>query len=189
MNRSARAHRSTKIPNVKLRPAQRESDIASSPLSSSAAYKQQQNRLAKQRDQLIDDRQDAAHFRQLRDQGHDHGAHLDADFIGTSARPFKGAIISITGLGDVKAALTQYARELGARVEGNLTEDVTHLIADRPGSEKYRYALELGMHIVFEDLLQHSLALRVVEGNLEGFAKEDAVRAALGGRLGTDKRA
>lgn len=148
MNRSARAHRSTKIPNVKLRPAQRESDIASSPLSSSTASKQQQNRLAKRRYQLIDDRQDAAHFRQLRDQGHDHGAHLDADFIGTSARPFKGAIISITGLGDVKAALTQYARELGARVEGNLTEDVTHLIADRPGSEKYRYALELGMHIV-----------------------------------------
>ncbi|KAJ1030374.1 hypothetical protein NDA16_001283 [Ustilago loliicola] len=147
MNRSARAHRSTKIPNVKLRPAQREADI----LSSASSSKQQQNRIAKRRDQLIDDREDAAHFRQLRDEGHDHGAHLDSDFIGTAARPLKGAIISITGLGDVKAALTQYAREQGARVEGNLTEDVTHLIADRPGSEKYRYALELGMRIVSPD--------------------------------------
>ncbi len=54
-------------------------------------------------------------------------------------------------LSESKATLTQYARELGARVEGNLTEDVTHLIADRPGSEKYRFALELGMHIINPD--------------------------------------
>ena len=140
MNRSARAHRSTKIPNVKLRPAQIDSTAAS--LASSF------NKRSRQHDELLDDREDAAHFRQLRDDGYDHGAHLDADFIGTSARPLKGAIISITGLGDVKQSLTQYARELGARVEGNLTEDVTHLIADRPGSQKYRFALELGMHIV-----------------------------------------
>ncbi|SPO19950.1 related to DNA topoisomerase II binding protein [Ustilago trichophora] len=143
MNRSARAHRSTKIPNVKLRPAQRDSGN-----SAASSSKQAQNKRSRQQDELLDDREDAAHFRQLRDDGHDHGAHLDADFIGTSARPLKGAIISITGLGDVKSSLTQYARELGARVEGNLTEDVTHLIADRPGSEKYRFALELGMHIV-----------------------------------------
>ncbi|SPO20864.1 related to DNA topoisomerase II binding protein [Ustilago trichophora] len=143
MNRSARAHRSTKIPNVKLRPAQR--DLGNSTASLS---KQAQNKRSRQQDDLLDDREDAAHFRQLRDDGHDHGAHLDADFIGTSARPLKGAIISITGLSEVKSSLTQYARELGARVEGNLTEDVTHLIADRPGSEKYRFALELGMHIV-----------------------------------------
>ncbi|TKY90521.1 hypothetical protein EX895_000519 [Sporisorium graminicola] len=135
MNRLARAHRSTKIPNVKLRPAQRDSAASST-------------RRSRQQNEILDDREDAAHFRQLRDDGHDHGAHLDADFIGSSARPLKGAIISITGLGDSKATLTQYARELGARVEGNLTEDVTHLIADRPGSEKYRFALELGMHIV-----------------------------------------
>ncbi|CBQ67692.1 related to DNA topoisomerase II binding protein [Sporisorium reilianum SRZ2] len=138
MNRSARAHRSTKIPNVKLRPAQRDSAATSAKRS-------------RQHDELLDDREDAAHFRRLRDDGRDHGAHLDSDFIGSSARPLKGAIISITGLGDTKATLTQYARELGARVEGNLTEDVTHLIADRPGSEKYRFALELGMHIVSPD--------------------------------------
>lgn len=158
MNRSARAHRSTKIPNVKLRPAQKES--ASSLASSS---KQHQNKVARQRNQLIDDREDAAHFRRFRDDGHDQGAHLDADFIGSSAHPLKGAIISITGLGESKAALTQYARELGARVEGNLTEDVTHLIADRPGSEKYRFALDLGMHIVHPDWI-----MRVREAWLQG---------------------
>lgn len=136
MNRSARAHRSTKIPNVKLRPAAQTDSTASS------------SKRSRQQHELLDDRENAAHFRQLRDDGRDHGAHLDADFIGSSAHPLKGAIISITGLGDAKATLTQYARELGARVEGNLTEDVTHLIADRPGSEKYRFALELGMHIV-----------------------------------------
>uniref|UniRef100_V5F340 BRCT domain-containing protein n=1 Tax=Kalmanozyma brasiliensis (strain GHG001) TaxID=1365824 RepID=V5F340_KALBG len=141
MNRSAKAHRSTKIPNVKLRPAQR--GIASAAESSSSSTKR-----SRRRDELLDDREDAAHFRRLRDDGQDHGAHLDADFIGTSAHPLKGAIISITGLSESKASLTQCARELGARVEGNLTEDVTHLIADRPGSEKYRFALELGMHIV-----------------------------------------
>ncbi|KAI3481264.1 hypothetical protein L1887_56481 [Cichorium endivia] len=126
MNRSARAHRSTKIPNVKLRPAQLET-----PDSLASSSKQHQNK--------------------LRDQGYDHGAHVDADFIGSSAHPLKGAVISITGLSEAKAALTQYARELGARVEGNLTEDVTHLIADRPGSQKYRFALDLGMHIVSPD--------------------------------------
>lgn len=141
MNRSAKAHRSTKIPNVKLRPAQR--GTASAAESSSSSSKR-----SRRRDELLDDREDAAHFRRLRDDGQDHGAHLDADFIGTSAHPLKGAIISITGLSESKATLTQHARELGARVEGNLTEDVTHLIADRPGSEKYRFALELGMHIV-----------------------------------------
>ncbi|GAC95611.1 hypothetical protein PHSY_003187 [Pseudozyma hubeiensis SY62] len=141
MNRLARAHRSTKIPNVKLRPAQRGLDDPASSSSSSTKRSRLQ-------DELQDDLEDAAHFRRMRDDGHDHGAHLDADFIGTSARPLKGAIISITGLSEVKATLTQYARELGARVEGNLTEDVTHLIADRPGSEKYRFALQLGMHII-----------------------------------------
>lgn len=145
MNRSARAHRSTKIPNVKLRPAQR--GLAESISASSSSS----NKRSRQQDDLLDDREDAAHFRRLRDDGHDHGAHLDADFIGSSARPLKGAIISITGLSDLKPILTQYARELGARVEGNLTEDVTHLIADRPGSEKYRFALQLGMHIIRPD--------------------------------------
>ncbi|SPO42925.1 related to DNA topoisomerase II binding protein [Moesziomyces antarcticus] len=146
MNRSARAHRSTKIPNVKLRPAHLET-----PDSLASSSKQHQNKVARRRHELIDDREDADHFRQLRDQGHDHGAHVDADFIGSSAHPLKGAVISITGLSEAKAALTQYARELGARVEGNLTEDVTHLVADRPGSQKYRFALDLGMHIVSPD--------------------------------------
>lgn len=146
MNRSARAHRSTKIPNVKLRPAHLET-----PDSLASSSKQHQNKVARRRHELIDDREDADHFRQLRDQGYDHGAHVDADFIGSSAHPLKGAVISITGLSEAKAALTQYARELGARVEGNLTEDVTHLIADRPGSQKYRFALDLGMHIVSPD--------------------------------------
>ncbi|SNX81602.1 related to DNA topoisomerase II binding protein [Melanopsichium pennsylvanicum] len=141
MNRSAKAHRSTKIPNVKLRPAQ----SGSTTPHPNSSYKHKRSR---QSDELLDHREDAAHFRQLRDDGHDQGAHLDADFIGSSAHPLKGAIISITGLVDAKPALTNYARELGARVEANLTEDVTHLIADRPGSEKYRFALELGMHIV-----------------------------------------
>ncbi|EPQ32485.1 uncharacterized protein PFL1_00679 [Pseudozyma flocculosa PF-1] len=146
MNRLSRSHRSTKIPNVKLRPAAAPDTNAST--SSSGPSSSKRSRAHNDaRDHLEDDE----HFRQLRDDGVDRGAHIDADFIGGSARPLRGAIISMTGLGEAKLTLTAYATEMGAQVEGNLTEDVTHLIAERPGSEKYRCALELGMHIVHPD--------------------------------------
>ncbi|PWZ02735.1 hypothetical protein BCV70DRAFT_196983 [Testicularia cyperi] len=148
MNRSARSHRSTKIPNVKLRPAARAGSQAGDGPGESS---QTQRRRLKLRNAAQDDREADEYFRQLRDSGVDRGAHVDADFIGSSSRPLRGAVISLTGLGESKVSLTHYAKELGARVEGNLTEDVTHLIADRPGSEKYRFALELGMHIVSPD--------------------------------------
>lgn len=44
--------------------------------------------------------------------------------------------------------LSSYATAMGARVEGNLTEDATHLIAPMPGSEKYRCAVQLGIPIL-----------------------------------------
>ncbi|PWN49906.1 hypothetical protein IE53DRAFT_122024 [Violaceomyces palustris] len=140
MNRSARSHRSTKVPNVKLRPA-----IPDSAALSTSSKRQ------RHRNSLQDNREDDQHFRSLRDHGIEDGAHDEADFVGPSAKPLAGAVISMTGIGELKPTLAKHASQMGARVEGNLTEDVTHLVARTPGSEKYRCALSLGMHIVRPD--------------------------------------
>ena len=150
MNRSSRSHRSTKIPNVKLRPAAPQASTSTTGSNSKVTKRQRA---------VHNDEEDDAHFRQLHETGVDRGAHVDADFIGGSAQPLRGAIISMTGLGDAKSTLTKYASQMGAQVEGNLTEDVTHLIAEQPGSEKYRCALELGMHILHPDWITECRSL------------------------------
>lgn len=41
-------------------------------------------------------------------------------------------------------------QQLGGEYSGDLTTDATHLIAGTTGSDKYRVAVELGMHVVQE---------------------------------------
>ncbi|KAI8969897.1 hypothetical protein BD414DRAFT_502526 [Trametes punicea] len=56
-------------------------------------------------------------------------------------RPFKGLVLCATGIND-KTSLFKLALELGAQSVSDLTDRVTHLIAEEPGSAKYRCALE-----------------------------------------------
>ncbi|KAL4399717.1 protein kinase activating protein Dpb11 [Malassezia pachydermatis] len=124
-NRWQRTHRSIKIPNVKLRPPTArpptEADLAGA--------------------------EDDAHFRRTRDRGVTSGAHAAADFCGTSTMPLRGVVLSFTGLPDKRELMTM-AEQMGARVTANLTSDVTHLVASRPGSDKYRAAVQFHMHVV-----------------------------------------
>lgn len=131
-NRLQRTHRSTKIPNVKLRPA---------PAASRATERARA------------DAEDDAHFQRLRDRGSTSGAHSAHDFA--TAQPLQGTVLSFTGLPDEKVRactdqreLVEMAEQLGAQVHKNLTSEVTHLVARVPGSEKYRCAIRFPMHVV-----------------------------------------
>jgi hypothetical protein len=52
-----------------------------------------------------------------------------------------------------QTALAHAAYQLGAKVEGNLTESTTHLIALNPLSFKYECALSLGLYILLPQFL------------------------------------
>jgi DNA replication regulator DPB11 len=63
-----------------------------------------------------------------------------------------------------KRALVAYRKELeeiinsnGGEYRGDLSRDVTHLIAHKPTGPKYSYAKDSGMHIVAIEWLQQSL--------------------------------
>ncbi|WFD00978.1 protein kinase activating protein dpb11 [Malassezia yamatoensis] len=137
-NRLQRTHRSTKIPNVKLRPVPHKCSIQESVRAAA---------------------EDDAHFHQLQRTGLDQGAHSAQDFH--SSRPLQGITLSFTGIVEDKVChtklmqqeLVQIAQQLGAKVHRNLTSEVTHLIARKPGSEKYRCAVRFGMHVIRPDWL------------------------------------
>ncbi|WFD45241.1 protein kinase activating protein dpb11 [Malassezia psittaci] len=132
-NRLQRTHRSTKIPNVKLRPVPHNRSIQESVRAAA---------------------EDDAHFHQLQRTGLDQGAHSAQDFH--SSKPLQGITLSFTGIVEDKVChaklmqqeLIQIAEQLGAKVHRNLTSEVTHLIARKPGSEKYRCAVRFGMHVI-----------------------------------------
>lgn len=141
-NRLQRSHRSTKIPNVKLRPA----PLRTAPDEASVAAAE-----------------DDAHFRATRDRGVTHGAHRAADFAADRAlRPLQGIVLSFTGV-EEKRELIDIAEELGATVHADLTSAVTHLIAHTPGSPKYHAAVRFHMHVV-----QPEWVYRVREAWLSG---------------------
>ncbi|KAI0695513.1 hypothetical protein C8T65DRAFT_698690 [Cerioporus squamosus] len=74
-----------------------------------------------------------------------HSSGLDSDDETTNLdicpRPFKGFVLCATGISD-KTSLFKLAIELGAQCVSDLTDRVTHLIAEEAGSPKYRCALE-----------------------------------------------
>lgn len=119
-NRWHKSHRSTKIPNVKLRPAP--------PLKRTHDA----------------EAEDDAHYRKTRATTTAR-AHTHADFVGHA--PLQGVVLCFTGIPD-KHDLIQVAERLGARVCGDLTIEVTHLIALTAGSDKYRAAVQFHMCVV-----------------------------------------
>lgn len=155
-NRLQRTHRSTKIPNAKLRPV----PVARGVSERAAA-----------------DAEDDAHFQRIRNHGATAGAHAPADFA--ASRPLRGTVLSFTGILDDKRELIDIAEALGAAVHRNLTSDVTHLVARQPGSEKYRCAVRCGMHVVRPEWLH-----AVREAWLAGDDVVDTARLADEHRLG-----
>nr|XP_018263947.1 uncharacterized protein I303_03824 [Kwoniella dejecticola CBS 10117]OBR86105.1 hypothetical protein I303_03824 [Kwoniella dejecticola CBS 10117] len=111
MNR--RGHLSTKVPQVKLRPA---------PAGSSRRTKE-------------------ASPINMVDEEIMRRALADAEALRRNSKPWKGITITFTGV-EAKAALTALAKELGATVENALTIHVTHVVAIGYGSAKYLYAVE-----------------------------------------------
>ncbi|KAI0636255.1 hypothetical protein C8Q77DRAFT_1102527 [Trametes polyzona] len=88
-----------------------------------------------------------------------HSSGLDSDEETTHAdlcpRPFKGFVLCATGIND-KTSLFKLALELGAQSVSDLTDRVTHLIAQEPGSAKYRCALENGIPIMHPSWITES---------------------------------
>ncbi|EPS93530.1 hypothetical protein FOMPIDRAFT_101949 [Fomitopsis schrenkii] len=126
MNRR-RTNKSAKVPNVKLRPA---------------APADRANRSRNVTPPLW-----------ARDLGLDSEQEVSA--VDLCPRPFQGVVVCATGIDD-KTSLFKDALELGALVIGDLTDKVTHLIADEPGSAKYRCALENRIPIMHSDWIQES---------------------------------
>jgi DNA replication regulator DPB11 len=81
---------------------------------------------------------------------------LDADF---RLPVFAGLKICITGFDDldVRAELQQRVIENGGDYTGDLTKDVTHLIAARPEGKKYEYASQWQKKVVALEWFQESL--------------------------------
>lgn len=85
-NRLQRTHRSTKIPNVKLRPV---------PVSTASRERQRA------------DAEDDAHFQATRDHGTTRGAHTAQDFL--ASKPLQGVVLSFTGITDEKVRAISHA--------------------------------------------------------------------------------
>ncbi|PLW08538.1 hypothetical protein PCANC_22618 [Puccinia coronata f. sp. avenae] len=63
--------------------------------------------------------------------------------------PLTGCIICLSGISEpIYSQAIAYAEKLGARIEKALTMHTTHLICDRPGSEKYNVALNHSIRIM-----------------------------------------
>ncbi|KAK0544298.1 hypothetical protein OC846_006128 [Tilletia horrida] len=173
MNRSSRVHKSTKIPNVKLRPATSDYHHAG---SSDAAKREAAQRQS--------EREDIEHYRSIRraaagasssrrraisvaasisDDDHedqqattadlqddDEDEDDDEDFGRAQVLPLANVVLCFSSISDDdrRVDLTHCASQLGARIEADLREDVHYLICDRVGSAKYYQAVEHGKFIV-----------------------------------------
>ncbi|KAH9464586.1 hypothetical protein Pst134EB_004113 [Puccinia striiformis f. sp. tritici] len=63
--------------------------------------------------------------------------------------PLTGCVVCLSGISDpVRSQAIAYAEKLGAKIEKALTMDVTHLICDRPGSDKYNVALKHSIRVM-----------------------------------------
>jgi DNA replication regulator DPB11 len=162
MNRSARRHRSTKVPNVKLRPApkKRDEDDENPQFSTSDHdWKAEQDAMKHYTANRIAQaagKRKAVDY-ELSDEGENEDEEMEEEEQESKAddlAPLVGCVICTTGFDETKVDLHECAVALGAKVEGNLTEGTTHLIAERPGSEKYYWAIKLGMPVVKPEWLK-----------------------------------
>ncbi|WWC85363.1 uncharacterized protein L201_000226 [Kwoniella dendrophila CBS 6074] len=119
MNR--RGHLSTKVPQVKLRPA---------PAGPSSRIQREASPINKIDEEIM--------RRALADPEDEESSTAA---LRRNSKPWKGITITFTGV-ENKPALTVLAKELGAVVENALTIHVTHVVAVGHDSAKYLYAVE-----------------------------------------------
>ncbi|KAH8094535.1 hypothetical protein BXZ70DRAFT_1072697 [Cristinia sonorae] len=131
---SYRRNKSAKVPNVKLRPAVPASSASSSNSRNGSSH-------MRRKDSGFDSDDDA-----------DMSTAYSADVC---PRPFKGVLLCATGISD-KTTLFKQAIELGAQSLSDLTDRVTHVIAEVPGSAKYKCALENGIPIMHPSWITES---------------------------------
>ncbi|PCH42583.1 hypothetical protein WOLCODRAFT_137970 [Wolfiporia cocos MD-104 SS10] len=129
-----RTNKSSKVPNVKLRPAAPRRNRPAEPDAS------------------------------VWERAWDHGSEGDmslASVVDLCPRPFRRVVLCATGVDD-KTTLFKQAIELGAQPYNDLTDKVTHLIAAEPGSAKYKCALENRIPIMHPSWIteSHTIWLR-----------------------------
>ncbi|CAO3574220.1 unnamed protein product [Mortierella alpina] len=67
----------------------------------------------------------------------------------STQKPLRGCIVSYTGLSvQEREDVNVKIRAMGGEVSADLTHDITHLIASKAGSEKYKVAFGLGISVV-----------------------------------------
>ncbi|EJD06504.1 uncharacterized protein FOMMEDRAFT_165286 [Fomitiporia mediterranea MF3/22] len=114
-----RGHGSTKVPGVKLRPPDRVRSKTADVSLKNSVYAQSLE----------------AH-------------ELDfTEIIKSCKKPFVGVVVCASGISD-KVNLFHQAVQLGAQTSSDLTDRVTHLICENPGSAKYNYCVEHGIPIL-----------------------------------------
>ncbi|KAF5340459.1 hypothetical protein D9758_013575 [Tetrapyrgos nigripes] len=123
-----RGHKSTKVPNVKLRPAQQgaSSRAIAREITAEGIYAQDS--------QLGSD---------------------DTHIYDTCPRPFQGIVLCATGVPD-KPGVFKQAVELGAATSNPFTDRITHLIALQHGGAKYTCALERKIPILLPSFVTES---------------------------------
>ncbi|THH28236.1 hypothetical protein EUX98_g5958 [Antrodiella citrinella] len=124
-----RRNKSNKVPNVKLRPA------IPAP-SGSSSNSRNGSKQMKRNDSGFDSEGEG-----------DVSAAYSVDIC---PRPFKGVLLCATGINDKQAI------ELGAQSLSDLTDRVTHVIAEVPGSAKYTCALMNGTPIMHPSWITES---------------------------------
>ncbi|WVW83245.1 hypothetical protein I302_105264 [Kwoniella bestiolae CBS 10118] len=130
MNR--RGHLSTKVPQVKLRPA---------PAGSSRKAKEA-SPINKHDEEIL-----------RRAMAHAEDEESSTAALRRNSKPWKGITITFTGV-ENKPALSALAKELGATVENALTIHVTHVVAVGYGSPKYLYAVEHNLPIMLPSWIE-----------------------------------
>ena len=172
MNRgfARRGHLSRKVPNVKIRPPPAEEynqDGSLAECSSRAAQRARED--AEDREA----RKDLLEELDARDAGGSVQIGPD-DQVDLEDRPLAGLIICLTGIEAHRDRFAKYIEDMGGKHERDLTELVTHLIANKPGSQKYKFAAKLGMRLMTSDWIQvmHDRWCRAESFVLEELEKE-----------------
>ncbi|KAH8118085.1 hypothetical protein DFH11DRAFT_1851073 [Phellopilus nigrolimitatus] len=129
-----KGHGSSKVPGVKLRPA--------APTKSSSSSNSNLNSSLKQpawvQPSVADD--------------------VDAsEILKSCKKPFVGVVVCASGVSD-KVNIFQHAVHLGAQTSSDLTDRVTHLIAEAPGSAKYIYCVQHGIPVMQPSWINDSYA-------------------------------
>ncbi|KAF8927114.1 DNA topoisomerase 2-binding protein 1 [Dissophora ornata] len=84
------------------------------------------------------------------------GSDDQRDLDSLSKQPLSRAVISYTGLSIKERELVnKKIRAMGGKVNVDLTEDITHLLASKVGSDKYRVAFGLRIPVLDPAWLEH----------------------------------